>query len=197
MPLPESITVKISTEAAGAISLTPVVAREMALIELVGQIVGVTAKDGARLAAILRRGSFILGGSRLRWEPLSLAQEEVDGLLSAFPDPDPSRPFQRQACIRATVCGASLHTAIEREEGARRRLWKRRSFWDELMSAAESAQLEYAGYSYREGADVYRMAVSPALSAHLRDCAALLPFDSLARKVRSGVIVRLEFSVPR
>ncbi len=197
MALPEIVLVKISTEAAGAITLTPVVAREMTLLELVDEIVSVTAKDAPRLDAILRRGSFVTGGSRLRWTPLAPEAEDIKALLAAFPDPDPGRPFEQQRCIRAVICGDGWRTPVDRDAGARRRIWKRRSFWDELMSAAAGGALEYAGYSYRERADVYRMAVSSALSSHLRDCAALLPFDSMAAKVRSGAILRLEFSVPR
>lgn len=197
MALPESIIVKISTEAAGAITLTPVVAREMTILELVDEIVSVTAKDAPRLDSILRRGSFVSGGSRFRWTPLAPEASDIEALLAAFPDPEPSRPFERQRCVRAVICGDGWRTPIERDAGARRRIWKRRSFWDELMSAAAGAALEYAGYSYRERADVYRMAVPAALSAHLRDCAGLLPFDSMAARIRSGAIVRLEFCVPR
>mgnify|MGYP000241754848 CR=1 FL=1 len=197
MALPEIVVVKISTEAAGSITLTPVVAREMTLLELAGEIVSVTAKDAPRLDAILRRGSFVSGGSRFRWAPLAPETEDLKALLAAFPDPEPERPFERQRCIRAVICGDGWRAPIDRGAGERRRIWKRRSFWDELMSAAAGGTLEYAGYSYRERADVYKMPVPAALSAHLRDCAGLLPFDSLAARIRSGAILRLEFSVAR
>lgn len=197
MALPESIIVKISTEAAGAITLTPVVAREMTVLDLVDEIVSVTAKDAPRLDAILRRGSFVSGGSRFRWIPLAPEPADIEALLSAFPDPEPSRPFEQQRCIRAVICGDGWRTPIERDAGARRRIWKRRSFWDELMSAAAGGALEYGGYSYRERADIYRMPVPAPLSAHLQDCAGLLPFDAMAARIRCGAIVRLEFCVPR
>ena len=48
MALPDRIRVKLSSEAAEGISITPVVAREMPLRELVEYMLGVTGKDAAR-----------------------------------------------------------------------------------------------------------------------------------------------------
>jgi hypothetical protein len=56
MALPEVIRVKLSSEDAGAISITPVVVQEMLLRELVEHMLGVVGKDHARVREILIRG---------------------------------------------------------------------------------------------------------------------------------------------
>ena len=51
MALPPTVRVKLSSEAAGSISLTPVVVQEFAIRELVENILAVTGKDEARVRA--------------------------------------------------------------------------------------------------------------------------------------------------
>jgi len=67
MPLPEKIRVKLSSEAAESIALTPVVVQEMALRELIEHVLGVTGKDEARIRDLLLRGTLVSGASRFRW----------------------------------------------------------------------------------------------------------------------------------
>src|SRR5438874_1143259 len=67
MALPDKVRVKLSSEAAEGISITPVVAREMPLRELVEYMLGVTGKDEGRVRELLLRGTLVSGASRFRW----------------------------------------------------------------------------------------------------------------------------------
>ena len=64
MALPPTVRVKLSSEAAEAISLTPVVVQELAIRDLIEHVLGVAGKDEARLCEILLRGTLVSGGSR-------------------------------------------------------------------------------------------------------------------------------------
>jgi len=197
MPLPEFVRVKISTEDAGSITLTRVVAQDMRIAELTALIVAVTGKDAPRLRELLRRGSFTSGGSRFRWEPLETSEAEALELLAGFPDPDPSLPFRSAGCVRAVFRTSSGAVVITREAGARRRLFRSRTFWDELMGIAADLPAEYAGYSYRESADHYRIRLPAGAVAKLRAAADLLAYDTLARQIRSIELSGVELSVQR
>ena len=93
MPLPETIRVKLSSEAADYVSLTPVVVQEIPLRDLVEHMLGVTGKDEARVRDLLLRGTLVSGASRFRWTGWEADIESVRVLLAAFPDPDPARAF--------------------------------------------------------------------------------------------------------
>ena len=67
MALPPTVRVKLSSEAAESISITPVVVQEMPVRELVEYMLGVTGKDEARIRELLLRGSLVSGASRFRW----------------------------------------------------------------------------------------------------------------------------------
>src|SRR6185295_10049209 len=105
MALPDRIRVKLSSEAAEGISITPVVAREMPLRELVEYMLGVTGKDEARVCELLRRGTLVSGASRFRWSGWEADGPAVSELLRTFPDPDPTRPFAPERCVRAILRG--------------------------------------------------------------------------------------------
>ena len=68
MDSPEIVTVKISSEAAGYLSLSPVVVEQMPLAELVELILSATGKSLARVCEVLRRGVLVAGASRFRWQ---------------------------------------------------------------------------------------------------------------------------------
>ncbi len=166
MALPEIVRVKLSTEAAGAIALTPVVVQEMTIAELAEVILSVAGKDAGRIHSVLRRGSFTSGGTWFRWASIEAARAEVETLLGQFPDPDPSRPFDLARCkgIRLRVRG--METDVARK-GGRRGLFRRRSLWDVLIDIAAASAPEYVDYSYRERADRYRLTLSIAAAAEL------------------------------
>ena len=61
MSLPETVRVKLSSEAADYVSLTPVVVQELPLRELVEHMLGITGKDEARVRDLLLRGTLVSG----------------------------------------------------------------------------------------------------------------------------------------
>lgn len=191
MPPPETIRVKISSEAAESISLTAVVVQEMTLGDLVEQMLAVTGKDQARIRDLLLRGSMVSGYSRFRWQGFEAGG--LDSLLAAFPDPDPTLPFRAERCVRVMLRHSTGSIVIAKDAGGKRRLLKRRSFWQVLMEAAQAGDLRYAGYSYRERADVYDMGVSATLRATLRESSGLLAYPTLEAQVRQASIATAEF----
>jgi len=194
---PETIRVKLSSEAAGAITITPVVVREMPQAELMEVIVGVTGKDIARVREILRRGSLTSGASRFRWEPVEAEEAVIRGALAAFPDPDPSRPFDAARCETAVLLSATLRIEVPREAGAKRRLLRRRSFWDALMEVASQGTPGYVDYLYKERADCYSAAVDGESVRRIREAASRLVYPALARQIESSVFDSLHFHAPR
>jgi hypothetical protein len=195
--LPETIRVKISSEAADYVSLTPVVAREMELRALVEAMLGVAGKDAGRVLELLLRGSFVSGGSRFRWQGWAADPDALASLLATFPDPDPQRPFAPPSCVRAVLKGSAAHIEIERAAGCERRMFRRGSFWDALLELAEAGRPVYAGYSYKHRADRYSLALSRAESERLRERAGAIRYSALEAQVRRARIESVEFYVER
>src|SRR5215831_9669117 len=115
MALPDRIRVKLSSEAAEGISITPVVAREMPLRELVEYMLGVTGKDEARVRELLLRGTLVSGASRFRWSGWEADVAAITELLGTFPDPEPARLFAGENCVRAVLRGGRQPVEIPRE----------------------------------------------------------------------------------
>lgn len=157
MLLPAEIQVRISSEAAGTISITPVVTQRLPFRDLVEVILGSAGKDAGRVREVLQRGAVVQGASRFRWEPVSAEPDELAALLETFPSADPSRPFRADQCFAVRIRTGSQVVEMSRESASRRGLFRRRSLWDELMALTEGATLEYIDYSYRVKADVYRL----------------------------------------
>jgi hypothetical protein len=197
MGLPESIRVKISSEEAQSISLTPVVLREMPVRELIEALLGVAGKDAERIRRLLGRGAVVSGGSRLRWEGWTADLDAIRAVLATFPDPEPARPFAAAACVRAVLRGGNTRIEISREVGMERRLFRKERFWDALMEAAAAAAPRYAGYSYRERADHYSVEIARETAAWLRECAARLRYSSLEERVCRAHLEALELFVER
>ena len=72
MPLLDTIRVKLSSEAAEYVSITPVVVQEMPVRDLVEHMLGITGKDEARVRDLLLRGTLVSGASRFRWTGWSM-----------------------------------------------------------------------------------------------------------------------------
>jgi len=195
--LPETIRVKISSEAAEFLALTPVVGREMPLRELVETMLGLTGKNPARIAELLLRGSFVSGASRLRWTGWAADPEAIASLLATFPDADPGRPFARELCVRAVLKGPSSRIEIERAAASERRLFRRRNFWEVLMDQAEAGGPAYAGYSYKHRADYYSAVMSPAMRELLRAGASAIRYSKLEAQVRNSRVECVELYVER
>lgn len=201
MPLPETIRVKLSSEAADYVSLTPVVVQEIPLRDLVEHMLGVTGKDEARVRELLLRGTLVSGASRFRWTGWDADVESVRVLLAAFPDPDPSRAFIASQCTRVILRGPRQPITIPREAAERRsvvsRLLHRKSFWDHLMSIAESGASRYGSYSYRDRADVYHLPLPAPDLKRIREAARLVRYTALQAQIRNTPIESAELYVAR
>src|SRR5229473_5797507 len=169
MPLPSSVRVKLSSEVAESISITPVVVREIPIRELIEHMIGITGKDEGRVHELLLRGTLVSGASRFRWAGWDADREAIESLLATFPDPDPHRPFAAERCVRAALRGPGRRIEIPREIGVRKPLFQRASFWDTLMGVAASSEVRYVDYVYRERADCYSAALSVAALEQLRE----------------------------
>lgn len=196
MALPETIRVKLSSEAAEAISLTPVVVRDIPVRELAEHMLAAAGKDEARVREILQRGALVSGGSRFRWTGCEAAIEEVRALLGTFPDPDPTRPFARDRAIHATLRSARGPIAIPRAAAERKGVFQRATFWGVLLDLA-APTLAYAGYSYRDRADRYAGALAGETLERLREASALLRYTTLREHIRISAIHAVEVLVER
>ena len=197
MALPERVRVKLSSEAAEAISLTPVVVQELPVRELIEHMLGVAGKDEARICGLLRRGTLVSGASRFRWNGWEADAESVREVLATFPDPDPGRAFAAERCIRAVLRGGRSAIEIPREAAAQKGLLRRTAFWDVVMEVADAAGLQYMGYSYRDRADRYTAALSVGAAEKLRTGSEAVKFSTLREAVRGGAYTSLEVYVTR
>ena len=197
MPLPERIQVKISSEAAGYVSVTPVVAQQMTAGDLLEQILRATGKDSARITDVLRQGTVVSGASRIRWASIEASPEEIRQALEAFPDPQPERRFDASKCIRVTLGGGRAAIEINREPASHKGWFQKRTFWQALMETAARLDLTYEQYSYSERADVYRAALPLDAARALREQAGLLRYSSVEMQVREYAYDRLELLVER
>ena len=201
MALPQTVRVKLSSEAAGAISLTPVVVEELAIRELIEHILGIAGKDEPRLREILLRGTLVSGGSRFRWAGWEADLAGLREILATFPDPDPGRPFDPARCAHVVLRGGRQAVHIPREAVARRGalygLFRRATFWDRLMELAAGVAPAYSGYSYRDRADRYLAELTVEHSARLRAAGALIRYSTLRGQVQSIGFAQAELLVRR
>jgi hypothetical protein len=195
MGLPDPVRVKISSEAAGYVSLTPVVAQELPLRELLEYAASAAGADASRVAEILKRGSLVAAASRFRWEPLDARLEEVAARLAELPRPEPSRPFDESRCERAALLGKGVRVEFSRDTARQRRLLRRQSFWGELTAAVPAPA--YVDYLYRERCDRYRSPLDAGQRAAIAAAARLLPHRGLALQVRTAAHEAVEFVVKR
>jgi hypothetical protein len=197
MALPPTVRVKLSSEAAESISITPVVVQEMPVRELVEYMLAVTGKDEARIRELLLRGSLVSGASRFRWAGWDVDLENLHDLLATFPDPEPSRSFAAANCTRATFRGGRQPIEITREAGTRKGLFQRASFWESLMKIVSSGTVAYAGYSYRERTDRYLREFTHDELGELRTASGLIRYTILSDQVRTLGFDHAELYVTR
>jgi hypothetical protein len=197
MALPQTVRVKLSSEAAEAISITPVVLQELPVRELVEHLLGIAGKDESRIREILLRGTLAIGASRFRWAGWDADVASLRELLATFPDADPARPFAAAGCIRAILRGGRHAIEIPREAAARKSLFQRKTFWDLLMEVVGASGPAYSGYSYRERADRYLRQFTPAETERLRAAAAALRYSALRDQIRSAGFAQAELHVTR
>src|SRR5207249_11765190 len=197
MPLPESVRVKLSSEAADSISITPVVVRDIPMRELIEHMLGVTGKDARRLHDLLLRGTLVSGASRFRWAGWDADRDAIQSLLATFPDPDPRRPFSAELCVRSILRGPGRRIEIPRDIGVRKPLFRRTSFWDTLMRVAASSEARYVDYSYRERADCYSAALTLDALETLRAAAELVKYSTLQQQIRQTNLESIDLFVTR
>ncbi len=195
MPAPDILRVKLSSEAAGSVSLTPVVVRDLPFAELLEEIAAVCGKDVPRIAEILRRGNLVGGATRYRWQPVELTTAELGTALAFLPDPEPTRAFAAGRCTQAVFTGPGVSIVLERDLGLARRLFRRATFWDALMQT--SADATYVTYRYRDRADLYRAPLSVEHRARIRAALPLLKNRALARLLLIAPFDCLNLLVPR
>jgi hypothetical protein len=197
MALPPTIRVKLSSEAAGSISLTPVVAQEMPLRDLVEHMLGITGKDEARIRELLLRGSVVSGASRFRWAGWEAGIADLRELLATFPDPDPTRAFRSAHCTRVILRGGRQAIEITRDAGSRKGLFQRKTFWDLLMDVIAASSPEYSGYSYRDRSDRYLRELSRDEMEKLRAARDLVRYSTMRDLLRSVAFTQAEIFTVR
>ena len=201
MQIPDVIPVRYSEEEAGYVSFRPVVRQTFRLHELLDMVLSVTGKDAARVRQILRSGTVVFHFYRYWWEGFEVGDAELGALLASFPDADPTREFRAQDCTMALVEGGDSHgvlLGLDRPRASRRRLLRRRSFWDALLAASASAPLVYSGYSYAYRADLYRMELTAESRQALVAAALSLASRSLSRELGPlANATRIVFVCPR
>lgn len=197
MALPQIVRVKLSSEAAESIALTPVVVQEFAIRDLVEHILGVTGKDEARIGELLLRGSLVSGASRFRWQGWEADRTAVAELLATFPDPDPERAFCMEKCVRAALSGGRQRIELHRDAVSRKGMFQRESFWDALMGVAAASAPEYAGYSYRERCDRYRRELRHLEAEQIRAAAESVKYSTLRDQIRTVGFTGIELLAGR
>jgi hypothetical protein len=156
--LPNVIPVRYTDEEAGFVSIRPVMRMGLRPEQLLELILGVTGKNAERVEQILRGGSVAAGGFRYWWETVELGAGELEVQLAAFPDAEPTRPFDAGRCTMVLAEGATSAKALAEfaaAEASRRRAFRRRSFWDGLLEAAAEKAPSYRTYSYARRGDLY------------------------------------------
>ena len=198
MPLPSSIRVKLSSEEAGALTITPVVAQDISFADLLERIVENTGKDVVRIMRILRAGELASGATRYRFAGWDADPSEVVEAITRFPDPDPTRPFLVHDSVKAVfqnALGARLE--VPREAGKRRRFLQRRSFWDSLVEILAAENARYLEYSYKDRADCYRIQLSRAAALAIHERAGMIAYRGLAQKIKLSTFDTVDAYVPR
>lgn len=185
MALPDPLRVRLSSEAAEAIALTPVVPRDLPLREVAWLLAGAVGKDPRRVRDLLRGGALVRGATRYRWATLEVGDDDVTGLLSLLPDADPERAFDFGRCERVVLQGEGTSVVVTRTVGAERRWLRWSSFWDALLAVATAGTLHYVTLSYAERADVYRANLDGPAAEAIRQAASLLRYRKLRAQVQS------------
>ena len=197
MALPERIRVKLSSETAGAISITRVVMQDLPVRELVEHMLGVAGKDEGRIRDMLLRGTLVSGASRFRWSGWEADAESLRALLATFPNAEPQRPFAADRCLRAVLRGGRQAIELPREALLRKPLFQRGNFWETFLAVVVETRCEYVGYSYRDRADRYAREFNVAETARLCTAARMVKFRTLRERLEAGAFAGADLFVGR
>ena len=197
MALPPTVRVKLSSEAAESIALTPVVVQELPIRELIEHMLGVAGKDEARIREMLLRGTLVAGASRFRWAGWAADEESLRELLATFPEADPSRSFAAERCVRVVLRGGRVPIEVRREAGERKGLFQRETFWGLLMDVVGGGAANYVAYSYRDRADRFVRQLSVTEAERLRARCDAVRYSTLREQIRSVGFTSAELFVVR
>jgi hypothetical protein len=202
VPLPDTIAVKYTEEEAESVSLRPVVRQTFRAAELVDMIVAVAGKDPQRIRQILRSGTIVFHSYRYWWQGFEADAATLSGILSRYPDADPSRAFRAADCteviLESSGSPARHSLRLRREVAGRKRLFRARSFWNALTDLARDSAPAYREYSYALHADVYESRLSaPQLALLAREAARLAPHSLRAQLAILPSISQIVFVCPR
>jgi len=202
MPLPEVIPVRYTEEEAGYVSFRPVMRQSFRPDQLLDMVLSVTGKDAARIRQILRSGTVVFHFYRYWWTGFDIDAAELNGLLARFPDPDPSREFRSAECamiaIESGVTPPRPTVEIAKEAIAGSGLFRRRTFWDALLTEASSSPVVYHGYSFAHHADLYCLGLTAEARARLAAAAASLAPRRMRKELQAiGTGARIIFICPR
>jgi hypothetical protein len=199
--LPAVIPVRYTDEEAGFVSVRPVLRMSLRPEQLLELILGVTGKTPVRVEQILRGGSVAANGFRYWWEAVDANAAEIEPLLAAFPDADPSRPFEASRCTLVAAEGGTSTNALAEftaQVSSRRRAFRRRSFWDTLLAAAHERPPGYRSYSYQRRGDLYALELAANQGASLaREAQQLGVGDVRAQAAALARALRLVYVCPR
>lgn len=195
MALPQKVRVKLSSEAAEYVALTPVVVQELAFDELMQHVAGASGPDARRVREILKRGTLVSGASRFRWEGWECEEADAEAAVALLPKPEPQRPMDPACCLKATLAGTVARVDIAREAALPRRFLRRRNFWQCLLEAP--GEPRYLTYSYRDRADHYKVELTAAACSQLKKDADLLKFDGLRKQIQMREFDHIHWLVGR
>jgi hypothetical protein len=195
MALPGKVRVKLSSEAAEYIALTPVVVQEMDFLDLLEHVALAANRELPRVLDILKRGALASGGSRFRWEACVFPSDEIAAAMALLPHDEPERPFSPAGCARITLTGPAARIELPKEAVNHRRPLRRQSYWDSLL--AEAAAPAYVAYDGRARADRYHIALTVEAIERLKQSTGLLTHSALAERIRFERFDGLDLLVPR
>ena len=179
---PAKIRVKLVSEAAEYVTVSHVVQRDFGLAELVELMLPVLGKDARRIRQILEAGTISTGEYRYRWEPLEVAEHELEAILQSLPGPDPLRAFQPERCVGLRFRRGAETLELPRELTARKGLFARQSFWEALLEWA-AQRVRYSDYSHADKADVFTVVLDGEAGQMLRALLPLLKPKSAAERL--------------
>lgn len=178
---------RFTEEDAGYVTVRPVVKQTFRLAELADMVVSVTGKNVPRVQQIFRAGTVVYNGYRYWWQGFAAKEDEVSGLLAAFPDDNPALLFDpAQVTSLSLEIGGGTQLSlirITREEATARRLFRKGSPWEILLAAAKDSSPRYQKYSHAERADVYRVQLSFDVAVSLLNQAASASPRTLRKKL--------------
>ena len=178
----EAIHVKLVSEAAEYVSISQVMQRDYSLQELIGAMLPVVGRDSARIQQLLHIGGFSNGEYKFRWQGCDVSTSEIGHVLEHFPQAEPGRQFNAEACFLIRFIRDVEVLALPKEAADKTGLFGGKSFWDGLMNFA-GGHLRYSDYSFADRADVFTLALSVELEEGFRSILPLMKPKSAGERI--------------